>query len=456
MYVFASQMGKQTWEIWHKRYGHISHGGLKRLKDLDLVHGLNVDERSYMPDCVACTEAKLAHELYKPVERITRIPGNLTHIDVWGKYDIVSIQGHQYYILFVDDATRYVTVQFLKRKDEASAKVIEYLAYLRTQGKFPKAIRVDCGKEFINAVLSSWCREHGIEVHLTAPYSPSQNRVAERMNRTLVELSRTMLTAQSMPEFLWEQAVAHAAYIRNRAYTRTLEGETTPYEAWFRKKPEVAHLREFGIPVWVLLQGQKVLRKMLPKSKRRAFVRFEDSPKAVKYYNAETRQILTSRNYRFLSPQEDSPPEKIVVAPDVPREGESRGSMQPHPDQKESEGIENMNSKRKRPEEEEYKDLDQPRKTRRKRIDYRILDNPFPDEEGEQGDNWVTQTCSSTAEAVALSGKDEPRSLKEALRSPEWPEWESAVKEELNQLRERVLRFDKRLPDLGGIRSIVT
>ena len=96
-----------------------------------------------------------------------------------------------------------------------------------------------------------------------------------------------------------------------------------------------------------------------------------------------------------------------------------------------------MNSKRKRPEEEEYKDLDQPRKTRRKHIDYCILDNPFPDEEGEQGDDLVTQTCCSTAEAVALSGEDESRSLKEALRSPEWPEWESAVKEELNQLRER-------------------
>ena len=285
-----------------------------------------------MPDCVACTEAKLAHEPYKMVERLTRFPGNLTHIDVWGKYDIILILGHQYYILFVDDAARYVTVQFLKRKDEASAKVIEYLAYLRTQGKFPKAIRVDCGKEFINAVLSSWCREHGIEVHMTAPYSPSQNGVAEHMNRTLVELSRTMLTAQSMPEFLWEQAVAHVAYIRHRAYTRTLEGEATPYEAWFRKKPEVAHLQEFSIPVWVLLQGQKVLRKMLLKLKRRAFVGFEDGPKAVKYYDAETRQILTSRNYRFLSPQEDSPTEEIVVAPDVLREGELRGSTQPHSD----------------------------------------------------------------------------------------------------------------------------
>ena len=165
--------------------------------------------------------------------------------------------------------------------------------------------------------------------------------------------------------------------------------------------------------------------------------RVEDGPKAVKYYNAETRQILTSQNYRFLSPQEDSPPEEIVVAPDVPCEGESRRSTQPHPDRKESEGIENVNSKRKWPEEEEYKDLVQPRKTRGKRIDYCILDNPFPDEEGEQGDDWVTQTCSSTAKAVALSGEDEPRSLKEALRSPEWPEWESAVKEELNQLQER-------------------
>ena len=106
------------------------------------------------------------------------------------------------------------------------------------------------------------------------------------------------------------------------SYTRTLKG-TTPYELWFQGKPYVAHLREFGTPVWVLLQGQAIERKMLPKSQRRAYVGYEEGPKAIKYYNAETRKVLTSRNFRFLSPPIGIPsPEAIVVAPDVRREGE--------------------------------------------------------------------------------------------------------------------------------------
>jgi hypothetical protein len=109
-----------------------------------------------------------------------------------------------------------------------------------------------------------------------------------------------MICGQDLPEFLWEPAIAHAAYLRNRAYTRTLQ-DKTPYEVWFKKKPDMTHLREFGAPVWVLLQGQHIERKLLPRLKRWAYVGFEDGPQAIKYYNVETCKILTSCNFRFLN-----------------------------------------------------------------------------------------------------------------------------------------------------------
>ena len=99
--------------------------------------------------------------------------------------------------------------------------------------------------------MQSWCQAQGIELQTTAPYSPSQNGIAEHMNHTLVELAHVMLIALDLPEFLWKQAVAHATYLRNHAYTKAVEG-TTPYERWNNKKPNVAHLREFGMPVWIL------------------------------------------------------------------------------------------------------------------------------------------------------------------------------------------------------------
>jgi len=89
---------------------------------------------------------------------------------VWGRYEIASINGHQYFILFVDDTTRYISVNFLKRKDDAVQAVKDYLTYLVTHGKSPHAIHTDQGKEFINETLKSWCHERGIENQMTAPY----------------------------------------------------------------------------------------------------------------------------------------------------------------------------------------------------------------------------------------------------------------------------------------------
>lgn len=125
-----------------------------------------------------------------------------------------------------------------------------------------------------------------------------------------------------------------------------------------RKKPNIKGLREFGTPVWVLLQGQKITQKMMPKSERKIYVGYEDGPKAIKFYNAETRKILTTRNFRFLSLSEmkDPPPEGIVVTPDVPHEGESRGCTLPL--SCDTQRIVSRSQKRKREEEK-----NEPRKT---------------------------------------------------------------------------------------------
>ena len=133
----------QTWEMWHRKFGHVGYEGLQKLLSDRLINGMNVDRKSPQPDCVACTEAKMSVKPFAKVVHRNTKPGQLTHIDVWGKYDVMSIYGHQYYVVFVDDAARYITVNFLKRKDEAAIKVKEYLTHLRTQEKFPKAFQVD-------------------------------------------------------------------------------------------------------------------------------------------------------------------------------------------------------------------------------------------------------------------------------------------------------------------------
>jgi hypothetical protein len=256
-----------------------------------------------------------------------------------------------------------------------------------------------------------------------------------------------MIVAQNLPEFLWEHAVAHAVYIRNRSYSRTLQGEKTPYELWQNKKPSVAHLREFGAPVWILLQGQAEQRKLQPKSKRRAFVGYEDGPKAVKYYTAEQKKVLTSRNYRFLSTPTamGSPSDEIVVAPDGQREGEteegalssgidpSKGepSTKTTEDHPERDGA---RSKRKRGAEEESESEDvSPRKTRGICTDYRKLQDPFT--HCFDGIRSTEEDEINVSQTEAMLGGDDPKSLRQAKESPQWPEWEHAVQAELDQLQ---------------------
>ena len=180
IYVFSCNEAKQSWEIWHRRFGHVGYKGLRKLYNERLVDGFSVDTKTPTPDCIPCTEAKHSVKPFTAkTPRITRQKGELTHIDLWGKYDISSINGHQYYLLLVDDATRYITVHFLKAKHEANKYIKNYLTHLHMRGIPTHAIRVDRGTEFINRDLQSWCHEKGMDVELTAPYSPSQNGVAE-------------------------------------------------------------------------------------------------------------------------------------------------------------------------------------------------------------------------------------------------------------------------------------
>lgn len=120
---------------------------------------------------------------------------------------------------------------FVKTKDEIFDRIREYLNLIRVRwDRFPKILRVDNGSEFINKRVKDYLRELGIKLQTTAPYSLSQHGIAKRFNRTLIELAHTMLNAKNLPQCLWEHAVAHAAYLQNRAPTRALKGKT-PHEA---------------------------------------------------------------------------------------------------------------------------------------------------------------------------------------------------------------------------------
>jgi len=147
-----------------------------------MVNGFHVDMRSPRPDCVVCTKLKHAEKPYGLAEKKDTKLGELTHVDVWGKYETASIHRSHYYVVMIDNASQYITVEFLKKKSQAGKKIIEYMTHQMAQGRSPCMIKMDRGSKFVNKELKKWCHSQGICFQMTAPYSPSQNRVAEQMN----------------------------------------------------------------------------------------------------------------------------------------------------------------------------------------------------------------------------------------------------------------------------------
>ena len=156
--------------------------------------------------------------------------------------------GSCYFITFTDDYSRYCKTYFLKKKSEAFTKFKEFKKAAENESNLKiKALWADRGGEYLSDKFKYYLKQHGIPCESTAAYSPQQNGVAERLNRTLVEAARLMLTQACLPN-IWAEAVAAETYLRNRMVTSAIKlGKTIHvYHLWKGKKPNLEHIRAFG------------------------------------------------------------------------------------------------------------------------------------------------------------------------------------------------------------------
>eukprot|EP00253_Pinus_taeda_P036422 PITA_36422 len=112
------------------------------------------------------------------------------------------------------------------------------------------------GENSLRMKFKNDCSENGIRRYLTNVYTPQQNGVVERMNRTLLGMARSMLTFKRLSPTYWAEAIHTTVYLRNKSPTASLDG-ITPYEAWFGFKPRVKHLRVFGSVCYALVPKEK-------------------------------------------------------------------------------------------------------------------------------------------------------------------------------------------------------
>jgi transposase InsO family protein len=156
---------------------------------------------------------------------------------VFGPVLVLSLGKSVYYVSFIDDFSRNTWIYFLRNKSEVFDKFKEIKALVENQTKKKiKVFRIDNGGEFYRNEFKEFCKKYGIARQKTTPYTPQQNGVAERMNRTLMEKSRSMLNGAELGQEFWAKAVGTTCYLVNRSPSSVL-GDKTPHEVWFGKKP---------------------------------------------------------------------------------------------------------------------------------------------------------------------------------------------------------------------------
>ncbi|CAI7777506.1 unnamed protein product, partial [Closterium sp. NIES-54] len=231
--------------LWHHHLGHPSLPRLRGMASGALVSGL---PRSVpplppgpAPTCVPCVEGRQRTAPHSSSFPPTEAPLQTLHMDVWGPAHVRG-QGHErYFLLVVDDYSRYNSVFRLRSKGAVLEVLIAWIRGARRKlsesfGSYLAVLRLhsDRGGEFSSDLLIAFCRSEGIRQTFTLPVSPQQNGKAERRIGMVMDVARTSMIHAAAPHFLWPFAVQYAAHQINLQPRVSLLG-TTPTLLWTGK-----------------------------------------------------------------------------------------------------------------------------------------------------------------------------------------------------------------------------
>ena len=189
-------------------------------------------------------------------------------------------------------------VYFLQEKSEAFGAFKSFKAQVENEtGRAIKTLRTDRGGEYCSKVFEDFCESNGIRRELTTAYTPQQNGVSERKNRTILNMVRSLLARGRMEKTFWPEAINWSIHVLNRSPTFAVQN-MTPEEAWSGRKPTVNHFRIFGCIAYAHVPDEK-RKKLDDKSEKCIFLGVSEASKAYKLLNPLTKKIVISRDVIF-------------------------------------------------------------------------------------------------------------------------------------------------------------
>ncbi|CAI7847443.1 unnamed protein product, partial [Closterium sp. NIES-54] len=247
--------------LWHHRLGHPSLLRLRGMASRILVSGLPRSlpplPQGPGPTCVPCVEGRQRAAPHSSQFPPTEAPLQTLHMDVWGPARVRG-QGHEhYFLLVVDDYSRYTAVFPLRSKGDVTEVLVDWIRAARLQlrqsfgSDFPVLrLHSDRGGEFSSGLVGAYCRARGIRQTFMLPDSPQQNGIAERRIGMVMDVARTSMMHAAAPHFLWPFAVRYAAHHIN-LHPRVSRPETSPALLWTGKVGDASAFRVWGSRAFV-------------------------------------------------------------------------------------------------------------------------------------------------------------------------------------------------------------
>ncbi|GJS46406.1 retrovirus-related pol polyprotein from transposon TNT 1-94 [Tanacetum coccineum] len=295
---FAKASENLNW-LWHKRLAHLNFKTINKLAKQNLVIGLPSLVYSKHKPCSSCEKGRHYKASFK-TKQTSSIKKclHLLYMDLFGPVIPRSINHEKYTIVIVDEYSRYTWVYFWKKKSQAPKTIMSFIKRVENQNNIKvKQLRTDNGTEFRNSILVNFCDEKGISQNFSSPYTPEQNGVAKRKNRTLIEAVRTMLSRYVFSKQYWTEAVATACYTQNKStiVTRHLK---TPYEIFCKRIPNINFLHVFGCPVYIH-NHKDHLGKFNEKANDGYLLGYSLVSKAFRVFNTRRQQTEETYHIRF-------------------------------------------------------------------------------------------------------------------------------------------------------------
>ena len=289
-----------TMDLWHHRLGHIGEAATRQL--VKSTVGVAFSPGDTLSQCEPCIMGKHPRHPH-PSSRTSRVtaPLELIHCDICGPFPVETPHGKRYFVIFLDDCSSGLDLQLLATRDQAFDAWCNVQPRWELQlGTKVKTFRCDGAAELPgrDQAFIAQLEAQGIKRDITPRYEHWKNGKAERVMRTLQGRILAMIVASQLPLTYWGEAALTAAYLFNLTVTSALPSGVTPFEMFHSRKPDVSHLRVWGVRCFAHVP-RELQSKLGTKSRECLFMGYPPGQRGYRVRDLQTLQFYTSGSVIF-------------------------------------------------------------------------------------------------------------------------------------------------------------